>query len=354
MDAPPIRIVGLGASTSVGRNAWASAAAARAGLCGFSEHPSVADTAGEPVRVACARWLDASLGIADRCCALLLPALDEALANLARRQALTEAKVGIALALPPLRPGRPADLGERVCSAIATRYAGEVAALASFESGHASGYAALDEAMRSLAASSTHAHLIAGVDSYQSRETLGWLEACEQLHGAGAPGNTWGFVPGEGAGAVLVTTARVAEELGLESLGEVAGVGLGREPHPIKTDGVCIGDGLTAAFRAALGCLPPPEVVHNVFCDLNGEPYRADEYGFTALRTKERFRAATEFVAPADVWGDVGAAGGPLHVALAVICHRKHYGKGPVSLACGSSEGGERGAAVVRAAQPAD
>jgi 3-oxoacyl-[acyl-carrier-protein] synthase-1 len=57
-------------------------------------------------------------------------------------------------------------------------------------------------------------------------------------------------------------------------------------------------------------------------------------------------------VAPADVWGDVGAAGALLHLCLAVICHRKRYGKGPVSMAWGSSESGERGAAVIRARAP--
>ena len=50
--------------------------------------------------------------------------------------------------------------------------------------------------------------------------------------------------------------------------------------------------------------------VSDVYCDLNGEPYRADEFGFAALRTKEHFASASDFVAPADCWGDVAAAGG--------------------------------------------
>ena len=35
--------------------------------------------------------------------------------------------------------------------------------------------------------------------------------------------------------------------------GEVVSVGLGRETKLIKTDAVCVGEGLTQAFRAALG-----------------------------------------------------------------------------------------------------
>jgi 3-oxoacyl-[acyl-carrier-protein] synthase I len=66
------------------------------------------------------------------------------------------------------------------------------------------------------------------------------------------------------------------------------------------------------------------------------------------LRLKERLRAPTDVVAPAEAWGDVGAAGAPLHVAIAVISHRKRYA-GPVSLVFGGSEDGQRGAAIVRA-----
>ncbi len=51
--------VALGASTPVGREAWSSAAAVRAGISGFAEHPVHASTpTGEPMRVAVAPWLD--------------------------------------------------------------------------------------------------------------------------------------------------------------------------------------------------------------------------------------------------------------------------------------------------------
>ena len=56
--APHLHIFGLGASTPIGRNVWASAAAARAGICGFSTHPYMLDSVGEPVRIARASWID--------------------------------------------------------------------------------------------------------------------------------------------------------------------------------------------------------------------------------------------------------------------------------------------------------
>jgi 3-oxoacyl-[acyl-carrier-protein] synthase-1 len=85
-----------------------------------------------------------------------------------------------------------------------------------------------------------------------------------------------------------------------------------------------------------------------VYNDMNGEPYRADEFGFTGLRTKESFEALSDFVAPADCWGDVGSAGALLHVVLAAIAGKKRYARGEISLLSASSDGGERAAAVLR------
>lgn len=341
-------IAGLGARTPIGRSVWASAAAARAGLCGFREHPFMVDGAGEPMRVARAPWIDWHVEGVDRFAALLLPAIDEALGELARAPAGTLPRLGLALALPAWRPGLPTALGEALFARIAARHATRFAAAAAFELGHAAAYPALDAVVGALATGSLDACLVGGVDSYLAPETLEWVESCDQLHGGGALNNAWGFVPGEAAGAVLLTTSELPRRTGLAVLADISAVGIGREGKLIKTDDVCTGEGLTQAFRSVLGTLAPGERVDDIFCDMNGEPYRADEYGFTALRTREHLRAAGEFSSPADCWGDVGAAGGLLHVALAAIAHRKRYAKGPLSMVWGSSESGERGAALIR------
>jgi 3-oxoacyl-[acyl-carrier-protein] synthase I len=353
MDTAHLQIVGLGAATPIGRNVWASAAAARAGVCGFSEHPYMIDTAGEPMRIARAPWLDVDIDGVERHAELLFPAIDEALGALIGPGGGQRARLGLALALPPARPGQPPSLADDLLKRIGERHAGLFTSPLCFEVGHAAGHLALDAATKACASGSIEACLIGGVDSYLAPETLEWIEACDQLHGGGPLNNAWGFIPGEAAGAILVASPGFARRLGLEAYGEVVGVGLGIETKLIKTDAVCVGEGLTQAFRAALKALAPGELIHNVFCDLNGERYRADEYGFTALRTKESFRSATDFVAPADCWGDIGAAGALLHTSLGVISQRKRYGKGPLSMAWASSESGERGAALIRGLDPA-
>jgi 3-oxoacyl-[acyl-carrier-protein] synthase-1 len=344
MDAP-IYVVGMGAASSIGRTAWANAAAARAGLCGFREHPFMVDSVGEAMRVARAPWLDVGLGGAARLQSLLFPVIDEALRPLAAY--LERLRLTLMLVLPPARPGRPEALAAEMRQAIAERYGQLFEPIVPFACGHAGGILALREAARLLASDQPRCCIVAAVDSYLDPETLEWVEACDQMHGAGPENNAWGFVPGEAAGALLLGNQALASRMA-DAFAAVMGVGIAHETKLIKTDGVCTGVGLTQAFQGALAAVSPEDVVDNIFCDQNGEKYRADEYGFATLRTKQRFRSIGDFHALADCWGDIGAAGAVVHVTLAAICQRKRYGKGPLSLVCASSEGGERGAAVIR------
>jgi 3-oxoacyl-[acyl-carrier-protein] synthase-1 len=339
-------IVGLGATTALGRDAASSAAAVRAGITGFGEHPFMIDTAGLPMKVARAPWLEIGLTGSARLEFLLLPAIQECLAVLAHEaEAL---RIALALALPSPRPGLSHDVATHLVEVVKRRLPGTFAAIATFTNGHAAGLLALQAVQRRLKEGSFDACVIAGVDSYLELETLEWLEECDQLHGAGALNNAWGFIPGEGAGAVLLARAPVAERLGLSSIAEVVAVGTALEDKRIKTRTVCLGEGLTAAFRHVLRELVSGEKITDVYCDMNGEPYRADEYGFTCLRTKEFFLTASDFVAPADSWGDVCAASGPLLMSLAVLAGRKRYSKGNLACVWASSEDGSRAAAILR------
>jgi 3-oxoacyl-[acyl-carrier-protein] synthase I len=339
-------IVAMGANTPVGRDAWSSAAAVRAGVSGFAQHPHMIDTAGEPMRAAFAPWIDIDVSGVDRLEALLFPAIDEVLEPLELIVGRAPLRVALALALPSARPGVPEDVEHQLRTRLANRHAGRFSGVATFASGHAAGLIAMKAAVDRLAQGQLDACVVAGVDSYIHPETLEWLEACDQLHSAGPLNNAWGFIPGEAGAALLLMRESAAQATGLHALGFVLGIGTAVESKRIKTETVCIGEGLTQAFRAALATLPAGKRVTDIYCDMNGEPYRADEFGFTALRTKEHFESASDFVAPADCWGDVAAAGGVLHVQLACAAARKGYAKGAVAFAWGSSEMGERAAAL--------
>ena len=230
MTAPCMQIIGLGASTPIGRNVWTSAAAARAGICGFYEHPYMIDTAGEPMRVARAPWLDVSITGADRFCALLFPTLDEALFTINHLFSESSVKMGLALAEPPSRPGQPQELSEAILAAVKTRYGEIFLHIRHFPVGHAGGHLCLDFAAKQFTAKALDVCLVAGVDSYLEPETLEWLEECDQIHGAGPLNNAWGFIPGEASGAVLLATEDFIWRNRLASLGQVLSVGIGMKP----------------------------------------------------------------------------------------------------------------------------
>ncbi|MBV9122840.1 MAG: hypothetical protein JO112_05755, partial [Planctomycetes bacterium] len=284
-----VAVVGLGARTAIGMTAPSSAAAVRAGIPGFGEHPFMIDTAGNKMIVARAPYLEDQAG-AERLLALAEPAAREALAPLTNLREKNP-PIPVLIGLPPARPGQPGMakvVEERLARALGdTGRVGPVRVVE--EKGHAAGLAALWAAWRALGTSREEFCLVGGVDSYLEPETLEWLEACDQVHGAGPENNAWGFIPGEAAGFCLLASETACTRYHLPCHCRVLRAALAREKNLIKTDTVCVGQGLTDAVRQALVGLPQGTKVDRMICDQNGEPYRADEFGFTLVRLSERF-----------------------------------------------------------------
>jgi 3-oxoacyl-[acyl-carrier-protein] synthase I len=345
-----VSIAGVGARTAVGLDAPSSAAAVRAGIAGFTEHPELVDERGEPLVVARDPELAADIQGIQRFLDLALPAALEALAPLREWKGRIP-PLPVIVGLPTERPGLPkalsTDIAERFKTMIGEHY--PVSHVETIPGGHSAGLMALEAGLRQIQRSGNALCLAGGIDCYLEPETLEWLEKVDQFHGAGPHNNAWGFIPGEAAGFCLLSAPEWEQKNGLRSLGTLLSVATAREKHLIKTEEVCLGRGLTEAFREALKALPVTGVqVDHVLCDMNGEDYRADEYGFTVARTSPHFVSAGEFQAPADCWGDVGAASGPLFVSLAVAAGQKGYANGPHTLVWTSSETGERSAALIR------
>ena len=309
------------------------------------------DSSANPICVALAPWLDIQLHGQSRLESLLFPAIDEALTPVAETGD-SHLRVALALGIPLPRPGLPIGLEQGLRASVEARFRRRFQVIATFQSGHAAGLLGLYAACVKLREGTFDACVIAGVESYMAPESLEWLEQNDQIHGAGPLNNAWGFIPGESAGAALLASESALSRCGWEPLARVAGVGKGFEQNRIKTETVCIGEGLTAAFRECLVGLPLGAKVTDVFCDMNGEPYRADEFGFACLRTKEAFESASDFVAPADCWGDVSAASGPLGIVLSTIAHVKGYANGRHGFVWASSESGERAATLLEFRRP--
>lgn len=341
-------IVGAGMRCAVGLSAPAAAAAVRAGVSGIREHPYMLDKAGEPMVVAAEPTLDPVLQDAKRFAALAAPAVAEALEPLAAHGAGAQI-VHALIGLPQPRPGLPADIDralDRMVQSVSPSTP-RVQSVAFLARGSAAGLIALQAARDILWRGTCRFCLVGGVDSYLSAETLEWMDEHGMLKSSA---NRNGFPPGEAAGFLLLASGTTASAFGMPVRAWLETLGFALEASPIRTQTICVGRGLSQAFQQAIAPLQMPrDRIDDAICDMNGEPYRSEEFAFTVLRTQTAFVDATRFTTPADCWGDVGAASGPLFAGLAAAAFRRGYAKGPRTMAWASSEGGERAAAVFRA-----
>ncbi|GLS39161.1 beta-ketoacyl synthase [Mesorhizobium tianshanense] len=333
-----IVVVGVGARTPLGFDASSSAAAVRAGISAIQDHPYMIDRFGERMKVTRDIGIDVDLRGVDRAVDIAAsPALDALRPFL---ESGATAAVTLILSTGEPRPGQPDSFAAQVDSRL-RKHLGQHIVLeggGSTAGGHAGGLLAIYHACKSLRDGSAKFCLAGGVDTYLEPETLEWLDENEQLH---SDTTTYGFCPGEAAGFALLTTLGVARAHGLRPLLEIVGTSIASEENRIKTETVVLGEGLGAAFRFLFQDAPIDKV-DRIICDMNGERYRGNEYGFAVIRNPSRFKDAAAFETPADCWGDVGAASGLLFVSLITEAEARGYQPGPLSLIWASSENGAR------------
>jgi 3-oxoacyl-[acyl-carrier-protein] synthase I len=341
-----IHIVATGAHTPLGLQAPPAAAAVRAGISALNHHPFMVDGVGDLMPGALVSCIDPRIVGPKRMLLLAEPALYEACEPLSSVRG-PRLRLPVYLGLPGLRPGFNQQDAETVRIGI-IRLEGmpvELLEVTVFTEGHAAGLLALATATEQIQQGVFEACIIGGVDSYFQPDTMEWLDANRQLAGAVSRS---AFVPGEGAGFCLLMNDRIRKQLGLDSLACVPSVAIGRETKLIKTSDICLGACLTTVVQSAVNGLPPGSGrINAVICDINGERYRGEEWGFVCLRLSQLFDDPTAYESPANCWGDMGAASAPLFAMLSCQAALRGYAKGPRTLLWASSENGFRGAAVI-------
>lgn len=344
--ADRVSIFGVGACTAVGLSAPSTAAAVRAGIAAMAAHPFMIDKMGAPMIVCASPLAPLHIRGADRFAALASAAYGEALAPLCARHATAE--LTLLLALPEQRPGMPDRLQRRLGDVFASGMPGHlrIRDVVIHPAGHAGGLLCLEQALMIIRREPERLCLLGGVDSYLDPDSLEWLDATDQLH---SETTIWGSCPGEGAAFCILASPDRGGHLGLQACVDVAAVASDLERATHGSAAVCTGQGLSSAFRKALDSLEPDVQIDQTICDMTGEAYRADEFGFAVLRTAKRFTPEADFITPADCWGNVGAASAPLFMILAAAAAQRRYAAGPHTLLFASSDAGQRGAAVLRA-----
>ncbi|MEW6518165.1 MAG: hypothetical protein AB1461_02015 [Thermodesulfobacteriota bacterium] len=336
-----LALIASGMVTSVGLNAPACCAAIRCGIDNNRETPFL-DQGGEWISGAMVPLEKPWRGVS-RLQHMLVPAIRECLAAVAGVQ---HENIPLFLCVAePERPGRISGLDTgflaRVEEDLEVRFHPQSALLAQ---GRIGPVRAIRQAAEMMERGQAACCLVAGVDSFLEAETLSVYEEKLRLL---CSGNSNGFIPGEGAGAVLLGPAGSLREAGLI----IRGLGFGHENAAIESEEPLRADGLVAAIRESLAVAGfRMEDLDFRITDANGEQYLFKEATLALSRILRQRREEFDFWHPADCLGEVGAATAPIVLGLAEAALRKGYAPGPGILCHFGNDDGGRAAVIVSSA----
>jgi 3-oxoacyl-[acyl-carrier-protein] synthase-1 len=339
MTTPALAIVGAGMVSGVGLNAPASCAAIRCAIDNFQETRFM-DMGGE--------WIQGSSVPLEqpwrgriKLVKMLALALRECFAS---DPQIEPNQVPLLLCVAEEeRPGRLEGIDKTLFSELQTeldvRFHAKSRILAQ---GRVTVAEALQYARQLIYKERIPRVIIAGADSLLVAATLRTYEEQERLL---TDQNHDGFLPGEAAAAVLVTTPRPSAEPQLLCLG----IGEGLEKATVMAEEVPLrADGLVQAIKAALaeaGCNMGD--LDFRITDLSGEQYGFKEAALALTRILRVRKEEFDIWHPADCIGEVGAAIGPAILTIALLAARKGYLLGNRVLCHFGNDAGKRAALVL-------
>ncbi|RKH15028.1 hypothetical protein D7Y13_09950 [Corallococcus praedator] len=184
--------------------------------------------------------------------------------------------------------------------------------------------------------------LVIAADSYCDPLTLEWLAWYRRLK---TPENPCGLMPGEAAAGFLLESSASARRRQPSMCFGIAGSAVRFEQSHFFSQKPNAGVALTEALdEALLGAELKVPFAGSIVSDLNGENWRANEWGYARLRMERRLADRFHQVLPALSLGDTGAASGAGGVCVAARALARGYSRGEHILVVSSSERGHVGA----------
>jgi len=262
-------------------------------------------------------------------------AIDEAMAEVPRAK-WRDIPLLLCVAEPE-RPGRAQGLDDRLVidieETLRARFASQSAIV---PHGRIAVAVALSQARDLIHRHKLSHVLIAATDSLLSWPTLSYYERRGRLL---TMRNSDGFMPGEGAGALLVGNFTSEARL------MCTGLGFGTEQAHIDAERPLRADGMAQAFKAALGdAVREMHDIDYLISDLSGEQYYFKESALALARTLRQHKEEFDLWHPGECTGESGAAAGAIVVALADAACRNGYTKGCNILAHMANDAGGRAA----------
>jgi 3-oxoacyl-[acyl-carrier-protein] synthase-1 len=321
--------------TSVGLTAPAACAAIRAGLANPVES-RFADAAGEWITTHAVPWESALRG-RGKLVVLARRAIEECLEGFSPRECTA---IPLLLCVAETqRPGRLDGLDDSLFTELETSLGALFASSSAIIArGRVAGAVALLHARKLVYEGGVPRVLIAGTDSLLVCETLSEFERQQRLL---TSQNSNGFIPAEGAAALLVGRPSGTASLHVESMG------FSMEAAHIGTEKPLRADGLSAAIRSALA--EGGRQLHELdfrITDLSGEKYYFKEAALALARTLKQPKEQFDLWHPAECVGELGSAILPIQIAVADAACRKHYAPGESILIHAGTDEGHRAALI--------
>lgn len=340
-------ITGAGICCAVGLNVPTASCALRAGLDHFRESDFKAHD-GSPIRVA--RIGDSHVWGGARLAQWLSFAIEEAVCELNMDQ---RAQLPIVLMGPDAeRPLGAEHQQFATVKSLRTAMSMQFGKGSKMISGGRGALAkGLAYASKVLHSGQAHQVLLAGVDSFLNAADIMWYLGEERLL---VPGNSDGFIPGEGAAALVLEKPGPRHQQPHDrATTHLLGVGFDMEAGRPDGSTPSRAQGLSRAIRSATKQADVNmNQLHFRLSDQNGESFFAKEAANAMTRCAEIGGQLPQVMTTADCTGEIGAATGPL--MLAWIHHYLAHPDAPEpqGLLHLASDAGERTAIVIKHLAP--
>jgi 3-oxoacyl-[acyl-carrier-protein] synthase I len=322
INAPVLSLISTGMITAVGGNSAMCAAAVNAGVAGQRESGYV-NKRNVPIRMASIP--DGALEPLNESLVPVVSGLSKSHSYMLRiaSQALRECvaaytpadPVPVFIACPETIPGTPSTLNPGFIKHLQMQSKANLDLQNSrlTFTGRAGGFEMVDLAFKYLDATGSDFVIVGGVDSYKyCLQQLGVLDSEDRLS---VEGSVDGFIPGDAGGFLLLASAAAVQKYGLTPILSVAYPGSAKELGHRYSSEPCRGDGLAEAFQKALSPVSGVQV-DAIYTSMNGESFASKELGVAMMRNHNKLGENIEIKHPADCFGDIGAAFGPVLLGL--------------------------------------
>jgi len=244
---------------------------------------------------------------------------------------------------------RPTDhaRGQRIAqkALAAARIPSQIGRLDVITHGQASAGLAIEAAALSFQMNNRTLALILGVDAPVDLDRIASADARGRLKGPNVP---TGAAPGEVGACMLVASPELVASRQLSTIGAILQPQSLDSIPSFNTDAPPDGQAWARLAAAVIHQLPFEQ---DVWCivDMNGEVYRAREWGTAVVHIHESFPwlDTTNVWIPAMHFGDCGTATGLAAAALAVRGFARRYAPAKSALVLGAADGPMRAAFAV-------